>query len=114
MMTTMIKRGALAAGLAATFSMAAVTSGSAAPRWHGGGVAIGAGIAGFALGAAAAAPYYGYAPYGYGGYPYGYGGYYDYAPDAVAVAPGPYYAAPYDYGYRWRRQRECHFGISGC
>jgi hypothetical protein len=96
--------------------LAAVTSGSAAPRWHG-GAPFGAGIAGFALGAAvagaAAVPYYGYAPYGYG---YGYGGgYYDYAPDAV-VAPGPYYAAPYGYGYGygWRRHRECRFGISGC
>ena len=68
---------------------------------------IGAGVAGFALGAAAAAnaPYYGYGPY-YGD------GYYDYAPGPVVVDPGPTY-----YGYNGgpvRRPGNCRDSIRGC
>jgi hypothetical protein len=93
------------AGLTAALSLVAVSNSSAAPRW-GAGAAIGAGVAGFALGAAAAgatAPYYGY----------GYDGYYDYA-------PGPYYgyeAPAYDPDpayYPWRGRRDCRFSIGGC
>lgn len=103
-----LRHGAAIAGLAAALSVAGVTAGSAAPHWHGGwgpGPAIGAGIAGFALGAAAASS----APY------YGYDGYYDYVPGPVVVDPGPgyydYYDAP---GYPYRRQGQCHFSIRGC
>ncbi len=111
-----LRRGAAIAGLAAALSLAAVTNSSAAHWGHWGpGAAIGAGIAGFALGAAAAstaAPYYGYDS----GY---YGGYYDYDPSAVVVAPGPYYdvdpyyAAPAWSG-PWRRPGNCRHDIRGC
>jgi hypothetical protein len=50
--------------------------------WHGGGWRggrgygyVGAGLLGFGLGAALAAPYYDYGYYGYPGYPYDYGYY---------------------------------------
>lgn len=102
-----LKQAAVIAGLAGALSLAAVTSSSAAWRGHWGpGAAIGAGTAGFALGAGAAAnaPYYGYGPY--------YGGYYDYAPGPVVVDPGPTY---YDYdGGPYRRPGTCHYSISGC
>jgi hypothetical protein len=102
-----LKQGAMIVGLASALSLAAVTSGSAEWRGHWGpGAAIGAGVAGFALGAAAAnAPYYGYGPY-YGD------GYYDYAPGPVVVDPGPTY---YDYsGGPWRRPGNCRDTIRGC
>jgi hypothetical protein len=102
-----LKHSAVIAGLAGALSLAAVTSSSAA--WHGGhgwgpGAAIG--VAGFALGAAAAnAPYYGYEP-SYGD------GYYDYAPGPVVVDPGPTY---YDYsGGPVRRPGTCRESIRGC
>jgi hypothetical protein len=111
-----LKYSAAVAGLAGALSLAGVTASSAAPHWGGHGhwgpgAAVGAGVAGFALGAAAVAAnsqYYGYGPYGYGG------GYYDYAPGAVIVDPGPAY---YGYGYDspWRGRRSCGRGdISGC
>jgi hypothetical protein len=88
-----LRHGAAIAGLATALSVAGVTASFAAPHWQGGGrgpgPAIGAGIAGFALGAAAASS----APY------YGYDGYYDYAPGPVVVDPGPGY---YNY-YNERR-----------
>lgn len=110
-----LQRSAAIAGLAAALSVAAVTASSAAPHWHGGGwgpgAAIGAGVAGFALGAAAgaaSAPYYGYDGYGYDGY-------YDYAPGPVIVDPGPEYYDYYDApGYPLRRPGQCHFSIRGC
>jgi hypothetical protein len=104
-----LKHGAVIAALVGAVSLAAVTTSSAA--WHGRGwgpgAAIGAGVAGLALGAAAAAngPYYGYGPY-YGS------GYYDYAPGPVVVDPGPTY-----YGYYadpWRRPGNCRHSVNGC
>jgi hypothetical protein len=92
MRNTILKHGGATLALAAALSLGTVTAGSAAPRW-GAGAAIGAGVAGFALGAAAAtaaSPYY----YGYDGYYGPYDGYYDYAPGPV-VAPQTYYGAPY-------------------
>ena len=120
MITTTFKHGAIALGLAGALSLAAVTPSSAQWRgghWGWGGAAIGAGIAGFALGAAVAstaAPYYA-APYGYDGY-YGYApGYYGYAPGVVAVAPGPVYYDYYAYDPYWgRRPGRCRLGIRGC
>ncbi len=113
-----LKYGAAVAGLAGALSLAGVTASSAGPHWGGHGhwgpgVAIGAGVAGLALGAAAAAnsQYYGYGPYG------GYDGYYDYAPSPVIVDPGPGYGYGYGYGYEnpWRGRRSCGRGdISGC
>ena len=111
------KQYAIAAGLAGALSLVAATPSSA--RWGGGhwggpGVAIGAGVAGLALGAAAAssaAPYY-YG--GYGGYDgYGYNGYYDYAPAPVVVAPGPAYYDSYD-PYAGRRRGTCRFDVRAC
>jgi hypothetical protein len=114
-----LKHSVAIAGLAAALSLTNVTT-SSAGHWggHWGGAAIGAGVAGFALGAAAAAaasPYYGYGGYG------GYGGYYDYDPGAVVIVPAPGYyygAAPYDggqdYYYGWRRPGECRFSIRAC
>jgi hypothetical protein len=112
------KHSVAIAGLAAALSLTNVTT-SSAQHWggHWGGAAVGAGIAGFALGAgaAAAAPYY-----GYGGY---YGDYYDYDPGAVVVVPAPgyyvpapgyYYDAAPDYYYGWRRRGECRFSIRNC
>jgi len=104
-----LKQTAVIAGLAGALSLAAVTSSSAAWHGHGNwgpGAAIGAGVAGFALGAAAAgAPYNGYGPY-YGD------GYYDYAPGPVVVDPGPTY---YDYGGGpYRRPGTCRDTIRGC
>lgn len=113
-----LKHSVAIAGLAAALSLTNVTTSSAA-HWggHWGGPAVGAGVAGFALGvgaAAAAAPYYGY------------GGYYDYDPGAVVIVPAPGYypgagyyydAAPFDGGpdyYGWRRRGECRFSIRGC
>ena len=112
-----LKYGAAIAGLAGALSVAGATASFAGPHWGGHGwgpgAAIGAGAAGFALGAAAAsnAQYYGYGPYS------GYDGYYDYAPAPVVVDPGPGYGYGYGYGYenQWRRQRTCGRGdISGC
>jgi hypothetical protein len=115
-----LKNGAAIASLAAALSLTAVTAGNAA-HWRGGhlgpGPAIAAGVAGFALGAAAAStPYYGYGGYG------GYGGYYDYDPGTVVVVPGPVYydydaVAPYDGGPAWysgRRPGNCRFDIRAC
>jgi hypothetical protein len=127
MANTTFKRCAAATGLAAVLSLGAATPGNAA-HWGGGhwgpGAAVGAGNAGFALGAAAAATA---APY------YGYGGYYDYDPGPVVVVPGPVYPGPvypgpvyygydgvapyYDGGlgwYPWRRRGQCRFDIRGC
>ncbi len=107
-----LKYGAAIAGLAGALSLAGVTASSAGPRWGGHGhwgtgAAIGAGVAGFAIGAAtvaAANGQYGYGPYG------GYSGYYDYAPGSVVVGPGYGYGYGYDYG-----RRTCSGGdISGC
>jgi hypothetical protein len=121
MITGTFKHCAAATGLAVVVSLAAMTAGSADPRWGGGhwgpGAAIGAGVAGFALGAAAASTSY----YGYGGYG-GYGGYYDYDPGTVVVVPGPAYydydaVAPYDGGPVWysgRRPGNCRFDIRAC
>jgi hypothetical protein len=108
------KRGVAIAGLAGALSLAAVTGSQA--RWGGGhwgpGAAIGAGVAGLALGAAAAANA---APY------YGYDGYYDYAPGPVVVGPGYYDAAPSYYAPApdywsspYRRPGNCRFDIRGC
>ena len=84
-----LRHGAAIAGLATALSVAGVTASSAA-HWHGGGwgrgAAVGAGVAGLALGAAAASS----APY------YGYDGYYNYAPGPVVVDPGPGYYNYYD------------------
>jgi hypothetical protein len=110
-----LKYGVAVAGLAGALSLAGATASFAGPHWGGyghwgPGAAIGAGVAGFALGAAAAAnsQYYGYGSYGYGG------GYYDYAPGAVVVDPGPTYYDYYD-GGPWRQRRVCGRGdISGC
>jgi hypothetical protein len=110
------KHCAAATALAAALSLTAVTAGNAA-HWGGGhwgpGPAIAAGVAGFALGAAAASTA---APY------YGYGGYYDYDPGTVVVVPGPVYydydaVAPYDGGPVWysgRRPGNCRFDIRAC
>jgi hypothetical protein len=102
-----LRQSAVIAGLAATLSVATATASSAA-HWHGGGrgsgPAIGAGVAGFALGAAAASSA-----------PYGYDGYYDYAPGPVVVDPGPGYYGYYDTpGYPYRRPGNCRFSIRGC
>ena len=116
MSTRTFKHGAAAVGLAAVLSLAAATPSSAQWRGHWGpGAAIGAGIAGFAIGAAAAAataPYY--------GAPYGYGDYYDYSPGyapgtVVVVAPAPVYYDYYAYDPYWgRRPGRCRFDIRGC
>jgi len=78
MATKTLPHYATATTVAVALSLATVTAPSAAPHW-GAGAAVGAGIAGFALGAAAAtaaSPYYGY---------------YDYAPGATtATRPGPW------------------------
>jgi hypothetical protein len=107
MANSTLTRCTAAAGLAAVLSLAAVTPGTADPRW-GRAAAVGAGI-GLAVGAAAAtaaaSPYYN----SYGGYGAGYS---NYDPDAVAVTPAPGYydsAAPYAF-----RPGECHFSIRGC
>jgi hypothetical protein len=104
MANSTLTRCTAVAGLAAVLSLAAVTTGTADPRW-GAAAAVGAGV-GLAVGAAAAtaaaSPYYN----SYGA------GYYNYDPDAVAVAPAPGYydsAAPYAL-----RPGECHFSIRGC
>jgi hypothetical protein len=115
-----LARYAAASAVAAALSLATATAGFAAPHWHAGaaggphwgaGAAIGAGVAGFALGAAAAgvaSPYYGYYDYAPGDY---------YAADPSVVAPDPYYdeAPPFGiYGSGWRRPGQCRFTIRGC
>jgi hypothetical protein len=86
-------------GLTAVLTLAAVTTGDAEPRW-GAGAAIGAGLAGVAVGAAiAASPNYGY-------------GYYDYAPGAVAPMADSYDA--FGQAYPWRYPSDCRFSIHNC
>ena len=84
-------------GLTTAFSLAAVTAGVAEPRW-GAGAAIGAGLAGVAVGAAiAASPNYGY---------------YDYAPGAMAPMADSYDA--FGQAYSWRHPGDCRFSIYNC
>jgi hypothetical protein len=86
-------------GLATALSLATVTTGIAEPRW-GAGAAIGAGLAGVAVGAAiAASPNYGY-------------GYYDYAPGAAAPMADSYDAA--GQAYPWPYPTDCRFSIYNC
>ena|ERR1700722_6789190 len=84
-------------GLTTALSLAAVTTGDAGPRW-GAGAAIGAGLAGVAVGTAiAASPNYGY---------------YDYAPGAVAPMADSYDA--FGQAYSWRHPGDCRFSIYNC
>jgi hypothetical protein len=84
-------------GLIAALSLAAVTTGDAEPRW-GAGAAIGAGLAGVAVGAAiAASPNYGY---------------YDYAPGAALPMADSYDA--FGQAYSWRHPGDCRFSIYNC
>ena len=86
-------------GLTTALSLAAVTTGIAEPRW-GARAAIGAGLAGVAVGAAiAASPNYGY-------------GYYDYAPGAAAPMADSYDAA--GQAYPWPYPTDCRFSIYNC
>jgi hypothetical protein len=86
-------------GLTTALSLAAVSTGGAEPRW-GARAAIGAGLAGVAVGAAvAASPNYGY-------------GYYDYAPGAVTPMADSYdsFGQAYPTGY----PSDCRFSIHNC
>jgi hypothetical protein len=86
-----LKRCAAATAVAVVLSVP--TASFADPYW-GAGPAIGAGIAGFALGtaaAAAASPYYGDYGYAPGPVVVAPGPYYGYAPGPAVVAPSPYY-----------------------
>jgi hypothetical protein len=86
-------------GLTTALSLAAVTTGDAEPRW-GTGAAIGAGLAGVAVGAAiAASPNYGY-------------GYYDYAPGAVVPMADSYDG--FGQVYTGRYPSDCRFSIHNC
>ncbi len=86
-------------GLTTALSLAAVTMGVAEPRW-GAGAAIGAGLAGVAVGAAiATSPNYGY-------------GYYDYAPGAVVPMADSYDA--FGQAYPWPSRSDCRFSIYNC
>jgi hypothetical protein len=104
-----LTRCTVAAGLAAVLSLAAVTNGTADPRWgRAGAVGAGVGLAvGAAVATAAASPYYN----SYGGYN-GYSAGYGYDPDAVVATPAPgYYDSAATYAFR---PGECHFSIRGC
>ena len=86
-------------GLTAALSLAAATTGDAEPRW-GAGAAIGAGLAGVAVGAAiATSPNYGY-------------GYYNYAPGAGTPMADSYDAA--GQAYPWPYPSDCRFSIYNC
>jgi hypothetical protein len=109
-----ITKPVVALGLAGAVALAMATPSEA--RSGRNAAAIGAGVAGFAVGAAigsAAASNRYYGPYGYG--PYGYYDGYAYAPGPVYSGPTYYYGgdpssyyAPYtsNWGYRWENSRE--------